>query len=194
MTRISQNDWQYVIPSLLLLTVFIGTDLLDIFQKSDFAYLSGVIINEPYRLVTAHLFHADFNHLLANTFGIVIVRYFFWQLKLKNTYFFIVLIFLLMPLQVFLQWFIDMPVLKNPFSLLIGFSGILYGADAFILFSSMLGKEKFLNFKLGLVSNIEVFRAMLLLTTLGFLSSLLPGISFSGHLTGFIAGSILFLL
>ncbi len=193
-TKVSNDDWQYLFPFLIIILVFIATDILGFIRKVDFAYSSGMLLLQPYRAITSHFLHADFNHLLANTFGIAVARFLFKELSLKNKYFFITLILLLIPLQSFLQWSIDIFLFKNPRSLLLGFSGLLYGIDAFILLSSIYGKKHILGFEIGLVSNSDVTRIVLILTTLGFVFSLLPRISFIGHLTGFAGGLILFVL
>ena len=74
--QVSRNDWQYLIPFLIILVIFFATDILEVLNKLDFAYNSVLINVEKYRAITAHFLHADFSHLLANTFGIVMARYF----------------------------------------------------------------------------------------------------------------------
>ncbi|AAQ00265.1 MULTISPECIES: rhomboid family intramembrane serine protease [Prochlorococcus] len=191
--RTSKDDWQYLITFSLLAIVFIATDVLRIINKFDFAYISGRLLLEPYRIISTHFIHADLRHLLANAFGIVVVRYFFMQLRLKSSSLFIVLLLLLIPIQSFLQWVLDIYLINNPLSMLIGFSGLLYGVDAFILLSSIYGKNNFLHFDIGLSRNLQVRNAMSVLTGLGFIFSLFPRVSLSGHFTGFLAGLILFL-
>ncbi len=79
-------------------------------------------------------------------------------------------------------------------SFALGFSGILYGIDAFILLASIYGKERFLKLKIDLRKNQQVRQTIIVLTGVGIAWSFLPGISLPGHLAGFIAGALLFLL
>ncbi len=171
-----------------------ATDLIGALKKEDFAYISTVLPFQPYRGVTSHFFHADLSHLSANIFGLVVARYFLKELKLQGYYFLLLLISLLIPLQALMQWILDIYILKGGYYLLLGFSGIIYGIDAFILLSSMYGKNTFLSLDIGLVKSISVRNAMLFLTGVGFAWSLLPSISFSAHFTGFISGALLFFL
>ena len=189
-----KDDWQYIVPFLILVIFFIGTDLIAFINKLDFAYFSGVLYLQPYRAVSTHFIHADFNHLIFNSCGIAVARYFFKQLRLESSYFFLVLISLLMPLQIFLQWFVDVYLFRNQSYLLMGFSGILYGVYAFIMLCSIYGKQRFLIFDIGALRSDEVREAILLVTGIGFVGSFLPKISFSAHLTGFFAGTILYFL
>jgi len=192
--HVKKNDFQYFIPFLSLVFIFFCTDFLGVIEKLDFAYYSGAIISQPYRVVTTHFLHADFSHLVANIFGIVVARYFLNELSLKNRYFFIILILFLIPLQILLQWFLDIYILRKYHIILVGFSGILYGINAFILLSSIYGKKYFLLLNISLKPNLSVRKAMLFLSFIGLVWSILPTISLSAHLTGFMAGSILFLL
>ena len=79
-------------------------------------------------------------------------------------------------------------------SLSLGFSAILYGIYAFILLASIYGKQTFLGVQIGLRSNYQCRQIMTVLTVMGVLYSFGPGISLIGHLSGFAAGAILFLL
>ncbi|WP_269623183.1 rhomboid family intramembrane serine protease [Prochlorococcus marinus] len=191
--KIYRDDWQYAIPFLTILAFFISTDLLKVINKIDLAYISGALPYQIYRSFTSHFVHGNFGHLLANTFGIVVARYFFKQLSLKFNYLFLLLVLLIIPLHSFFQWLFDTYVLHNSHSVLIGFSGIIYAVYAFIFLSSIYGKKYFLGINIDLLSDFNVFRSMRILILIGFLWSLLPNISFSGHLTGFIIGLILFL-
>lgn len=191
---ISKNEWQYIIPVLICTICLAATDLFGSIEKTMLAYWSGVLVIEPYRIFTSHFIHADLNHLGANVFGIVITRYFLNTLLLRNNYFFLILITLLIPLQTFILWFIDVILYGNQMSLAIGFSGVLYGVNAFILLTSIHGKNRFLGLFCGLNKNKGTTRSMFVLTGLGMILSLIPGISLVGHLSGFIAGSLLFLI
>ena len=79
-------------------------------------------------------------------------------------------------------------------SLAVGFSGILYGVNAFVLLASTYGKEYFLNCEISLKKNHQIRQMMLVITCLGIGWSFSPGISLIGHLSGFLAGVFLFFL
>ncbi len=79
-------------------------------------------------------------------------------------------------------------------SLSIGFSGILFGVDAFILLTTMYGKKRFVFIKCEMKKDRKLFKSICLLTGIGIISSFLPGISFLGHMSGLIAGGLLFWL
>ena len=190
--KIDKFDWQYLIPLSTIVFIFIGTDVFGLLEKMDLAYFSGRLFFQPYRILTSHFVHYDQNHLLANSFGIVIARYFLKELKLKSKSFVLALIPLLIVSQSCFQWLVDIYIFGNRMSLLIGFSGILYGINSFILLSSIYGKEKFLNLHIGLSRNPKVCNAISVLIGLGLCFSLLPKISLTGHLTGLVAGVLLF--
>jgi len=194
LNNISKNDWQYILPLLICTISFAATDLFGLIEKTMFAYWSGALIIEPYRILTSHFIHADINHLVANIFGIVISRYFLKTLGLKHNYFFLLLICFLIPLQTFIFWFIDIFLYGNQLSLAIGFSGVLYGVNAFILLTSIYGKKRSLGLFCGLKKEKGTTKSMLLLMGVGIIWSLLPGVSLVGHLSGFISGALLFLI
>ena len=74
---ISKYDWQYLVIGFFLISVFIFTDLIGVIDK-EFLYFEPRLISEqPYRIFTSILVHADLNHLLSNLGGIIITRYFF---------------------------------------------------------------------------------------------------------------------
>ena len=191
---ISRDDWQYLIPFFICLIIFIASDILGLVSKSTFAYWSGGLLSQPHRILTSHFFHGDFRHLLFNTGGIIVARYFFMTIGLTNRAFFLTLIAFLIPVQVSLNWFYDIFIARNLMSLSLGFSGILYGIDAFILLASIYGKQTFLGVQIGLQSNYQCRKIMTVLTVMGVLYSFGPGISLIGHLSGFAAGAILFLM
>ena len=193
-TKISRDDWQYFVPFLLCTISYIATDYIGLVEKTSVAYWSGRLVAEPYRIISYHFIHGDINHLLANISGIIIARYFLKALKLGCDYFFIMIIGFLIPLQAFICWFIDIFVYKNPMSLAVGFSGILFGIDAFILLTTIYGKKRFFIIRCGMMENPTLIKPIALLTGIGIVWSFLPGISFSGHISGFVAGCILFLL
>ena len=107
--------------------------------------------------------------------------------------FFLILIICLLPLQPFLQWNVENYFLGSPSRYSIGFSGIIYGIDAFILWSSIYGKEKFHANEIGLYRNKKVRNAISFLTAIGLAWSFAPGINMLAHITGFLAGSFIFL-
>ena len=81
---LSKYDWQYIISGFFLISFFIFTDYIRVFDKDFFYYVPRLISNQPYRIFTSILVHADLNHLLSNLGGIIITRYFF--IKLKNAF------------------------------------------------------------------------------------------------------------
>tara|TARA_Y100001968_G_scaffold329904_1_gene380348 strand:- start:285 stop:878 length:594 start_codon:yes stop_codon:yes gene_type:complete len=192
--KVSKDDWQYLIPFLACTICFVATDIFGIIDKERFAYWSGGLILEPYRIITAHFIHGDAKHLLANTFGIAVARYCLKGLRLKGNFFFLLLVGLLIPIQTMIFWFSDIFFFKNPMSLAVGFSGIIYGVDAFILISSIYGKQRFIGMNIYLIKNQQILNTMIVLTGLGIAWSFMPGVSLIGHLAGFTAGALLFLL
>mgnify|MGYP001303215814 CR=1 FL=1 len=192
--KVPRDDWQYFAPFLVCIICFIASDFLGIIEKTSVAYWSGRLLAEPYRVITSHFFHGNINHLLANISGIIVARYFLKTLKLRSDYFLFLIISLLIPLQVFICWCVDLFVYGNPNSLAIGFSGILFGIDSFILMTTIYGKKRFIFIKCEMKKNISLVKSISILTGIGFLWSFLPGISFLGHLSGFVAGILLFWL
>ena len=79
-------------------------------------------------------------------------------------------------------------------SLAIGFSGILFGIDAFILMTTIYGKKKFFTIECKLRKDSRLLKSISLLTGIGIIWSFLPGISLLGHMSGLLAGFILFWL
>ena len=192
--KVSKDDWQYLAPFLACTICFVATDFFGMIEKTSVAYWSGRLLSEPYRIITSHFFHGDINHLLANVSGIIVVRYFLKALWLRSDYFIFAIIALMIPLQTFICWCIDMFVYGNPNSLSIGFSGILFGMDAFILLTTIYGKKRFVFIKCEMKKDIRLFKSMSMLTGLGIVWSFLPGISLLGHMSGFISGFLLFWL
>ena len=133
--NIKQKDWQYLLPALVCIFCFIATDILNLGNKVKFSYWSGNLLYEPYRIITSHFIHGDLQHLLANIFGIIVARFCLKSLKLNGDFFFLVLICLLIPTQTFILWASDIFLFNNPMSLAIGFSGIIYGIESFVLLS-----------------------------------------------------------
>ena len=83
---ISKNDWQYIISASLLLIAFILTDLIGVIDKEYFYFVPRLISNQPYRIFTSILIHADLNHLLSNIGGIIITRYFLMRLGIESIF------------------------------------------------------------------------------------------------------------
>ena len=80
---ISKYDWQYIISGFFLISVFIFTDLIRVFNKEFLYYVPRLISAQPYRIFTSILVHADLNHLLSNLGGIIITRYFLMRLGME---------------------------------------------------------------------------------------------------------------
>jgi len=192
--KIAKDDWQYLLPFIACSICFIATDLVGVIEKTRFAYWSGALLIEPYRIITTHFIHADAKHLLANTFGIVVARYCLKALRLKGDFFFLLLVGLLIPFQTLIFWLMDIFFFRNPMSLALGFSGIIYGIDAFILLASIYGKQTFVGLNIDLIKDQQIKQTMIILTGAGIAWSFMPGISLLGHLAGFIAGALLFLI
>ena len=190
--KISKDDWQYFAPSLACAICFIATDFLEVIDKPSIAYWSGRLFSEPYRIITSHFFHGDINHLLANISGIIVARYFLKSLGLQSDYFFVTFIVLIIPLQSLLCWCVDILVFKNPMSLAIGFSGVLFGVDAFILMATIYGKKRFIFIGCELKKDPRLLKSISVLTCIGIVWSYLPGISLLGHMSGLLAGFLLF--
>ena len=72
---ISKNDWQYILIASLLILVFILSDLIRVFDKEFLYFVPRLISDQPYRIFTSILTHADLNHLLSNLGGIITVSY-----------------------------------------------------------------------------------------------------------------------
>ena len=101
---ISKNEWQYILSASLLLIVFILTDLIGVIDKEYFYFVPGLISDQPYRIFTSILTHADFNHLLSNLGGIIITRYFLMRLGIESRFFYLKFIFICSFLNFFIIW------------------------------------------------------------------------------------------
>ena len=73
---ISKYDWQFIFIGFLLIVFFIFTDLIGIINKEYFYLVPRLITDQPYRIITSILIHADLNHLLSNLGGIIITDIF----------------------------------------------------------------------------------------------------------------------
>ena len=192
--KIPKNDFQFLIPFLVCLICFAVTEFFENIDKINFAYWSGGLFSQPYRIITTHFIHSNINHLLANAFGIVVARFCLKSLSLKSDSFFLLLVSLLIPIQSLILGIIDIYLFKNPMSIAIGFSGIIYGVNGFILLTSIYGKKHFLGLNINLKKEKNVRQIMIVLIILGICWSLFPNISLLGHLSGLISGAFLFLL
>ena len=192
--KIIKKEAQFIIPSFLCFLLFVIINFKRFFLVPDLSYWSSYLINQPYRILSYSFVHKDFNHLLSNLFGIIVVRYCFINLNLKNIFLFLYLIILLIPIQTFFLFIVDNFIFYNPNHLLVGFSGIIFGTFSFILLSSIYGKEYIFNIFIGLKKNYEIKKLMTIFLSLGIVYSLLPGISFSGHVAGILSGFFIFFL
>ena len=192
--KIINKEAQFIIPSFLCILLFIIINFKRFFLISDLSYWSGNLLNQPYRILSYSFVHKDSHHLLSNLLGIVVVRYCFINLNYKNVFLFLYLIILIIPIQTFYLFIVDNFLFFDPNHLLIGFSGIIFGAFSFILLSSIFGKEYIFNTFIGLKKNYQIKKLMTVFLSLGIAYSLLPGISLSGHLAGILSGFFIFFL
>ena len=65
---ISKYDWQYIFCAFLLILVFIFTDLIRVVDKEFLYFVPRLISDQPYRIYTSILAHADLNHLFSISF------------------------------------------------------------------------------------------------------------------------------
>ena len=195
---ISKYDWQYIVSACLLILVFIFTDLIKVFDKEFLYFVPRLISEQPYRIFTSILVHADLNHLLSNLGGIIITRYFLMRLGIESRFFFLKFILICSFLSFFIIWIYE-KILSYFFNVYpnyaaLGFSGIIYALFGFLLLTSFYGKSYFLGKKIGLKSNYEVQKMSKTICLIGLIFSFLPGVSLLGHLSGFISGCLLFLI
>ena len=189
-----KKEAQFIIPSFLCFLLFVIINFKRFFLVPDLSYWSSYLVTQPYRILSYSFVHKDFNHLLSNLFGIIVVRYCFINLNLKNIFLFLYLIILLIPIQTFFLFIVDNFIFYNTNHLLVGFSGIIFGTFSFILFSSLYGKEYIFNIFIGLKKNNEIYKLMTVFLSLGIVYSFLPSISLSGHIAGILSGFIIFIL
>jgi len=195
---ISKYDWQYILSVSFLISVFILTDLIGVIDKEYFYFVPKLISDQPYRIFTSILIHADLNHLLSNIGGIIITRYFLMRLGIESRFFYPKFILICSFLNFFVIWIYE-TILSYFFDVYpnyaaLGFSGIIYGLFGFLLLTSSFGKKYFLGKEIGFKSNFEVQKMSKTICFIGLIFSFLPGVSLLGHLSGFIAGCFLFLI
>ena len=195
---ISKYDWQYLVTAFFLILVFIFTDLIEVIDKEYFYFVPRLIGDQPYRIFTSILTHADLNHLLSNIGGIIITRYFLMRLGIKSRFFYLKFILICSFLNFFIIWVYEKILLYflnlYPNYAALGFSGIIYALFGFLLLTSFYGKKYFLGKEIGFKPNYEVQKMIKTICLIGLIFSFLPGVSLLGHLSGFIAGCFLFLI
>jgi len=194
---ISKYDWQYLATGFSLILVFIFTDLIGIIDKEYFYFVPRLISDQPHRIFTSILTHADLNHLLSNLGGIIITRYFLMRLEIKSRFFYLKFILICSVLNFFIIWIYEKILLYfDIYSnyAAIGFSGIIYAFFGFLLLISFYGKKYFLGKEIGFKPNYEVQKMSKIICIIGLVFSFFPGVSLLGHLSGFIAGCFLFLI
>jgi len=189
-----KKEGQFIIPVFICFLLFFIININGLFNISELSYWSGFIIKQPYRIISYSFVHKDFNHLFSNIFGIIVVRYCFLNLNLKNKFLFFYLTILLVPMHTIFLFIIDNFLIYNYNHLLVGFSGVLFGSYTFILLSSIFGKRNIFNIFIGLEKSKDIKKLMILFLSLGIAYSLLPNISLSGHLSGMLSGFVIFFL
>jgi len=195
---ISKYDWQYLVAGFFLISVFIFTDLIRVIDKEYFYFVPRLISDQPHRIFTSILIHADLNHLLSNLGGIIITRYFLMRLGIKSRFFILKFILICSFLNFFIIWVYE-KILSYFFNVYpnyaaLGFSGIIYALFGFLLLTSFYGKKYFLGKEIGFNSNYEVQKMSKTICLIGLIFSFLPGVSLLGHLSGFFSGCFLFLI
>ena len=195
---ISKYDLQYITIASILILVFIFTDLIRVFDKEFLYFVPRLISDQPYRIFTSILIHADLNHLLSNLGGIIITRYFLMRLGIKSKFFYPIFVLICTFINFLFIWFYER-ILSYFFNIFpnyasLGFSGIIYALFGFLMLTSFYGKNYFLGNKIGLKSNYEVQKMSKTICFIGLIFSFLPGVSLLGHISGFIAGCFLFLI
>ena len=170
---ISKYDWQYILSASLLISVFILTDLIGVIDKEYFYFVPRLISDQPYRIFTSILVHADLNHFLSNIGGIIITRYFLMRLGIESRYFYLKFILICSFLNFFIIWVYEriLSYFLNfyPNYAALGFSGIIYALFGFILLTSFYGKKYFLGKEIGFKSNYEVKKMLKKICLIGLI-------------------------
>ena len=194
---IFKYDLQYLVTGLSLISAFIFTDLIKVIDKEYFYFVPRLISDQPHRIFTSILIHADLNHLLSNLGGIIITRYFLMRLGVESRFFYLKFILICSFLSFSIIWVYEKTLSYFnifPNYAALGFSGIIYAFFGFSLLTSRYGKNYFLGKKISFKSNYEVQNISKIISLVGLVFSLLPGVSLLGHLSGFIAGCFIFLI
>ena len=192
--HLNKTEYQFFLLIILCCISFFFINILGIKEISQLAYSSGYLIKEPYRIFLYNFVHEDLNHLLSNIFGIIIIRYCFINLKIKSINLFYYLTILIIILQTFMLFLIDNFLLNKYDHFLIGFSGIVFGVNAYLMMASYFGTNQFFMKFISLKRNYYIFRLNLFILSFGFIYSLWPGISLQGHFCGALSGLIIFYL
>jgi len=191
---IIKRDHQFFLLIILCCISFVFINILGIKEISQAAYSANYIIKEPYRIFLYNFVHKDLNHLVSNIFGIIIIRYCFINLKIKSSNLFYYLTILIIFLQTFMLYIIDNFLLNKSDHFLIGFSGIVFGVNAYLMMASYFGNNRFFMNIIGLKRNFYIFRLNTFILIFGFIYSLLPGISLEGHFCGALSGLLIYYL
>ena len=186
-------DYQYLVISSALIAIWFITDIFGLIEKNNWIFWSKIMQYEPHRFLTSTIIHADAEHLLLNLGGIIVARAIFKRLGMRNNWLFLILTIFLMPSSTLLMWIWEV-VVSNPNSAALGFSGVIYGVNAFILLCAIYGKNRFFRIPINIYKNYQVQQSMIVLTIIGQIWNYSGGVSIVGHNSGFVAGIILFLL
>ena len=133
-----------------------------VFDKKFLYYVPRLINDQPYRIITSILIHADLNHLLSNLGGIIITRYFLKRLAMQSRFFYLKFILICSFFNFFIIWVYE-KILSYFFNIYpnyasLGFSGIIYALFGFLLLSSFYGKNYFLGKQISMKSNLQIQR------------------------------------
>ena len=192
--NIDPIDNQYIITASILIAIWLMTDIFGLIEKNNWMFWSRMMQYEPHRFITSALIHANATHLLANLGGIVIARVMFKRLWMRSNYLFLLLTIFLIPISNLLQWLWEGIIVSNPNAATLGFSGVVYGVNAFLLLCAINGKNKFFGIPINIHKNYQVQQSMIVLTIIGQIWNFSGGVSIVGHNSGFVAGIILFLI
>ena len=187
-----KRQHQFFLLIILCCVSFIFINILGIKEISQLAYSSAHLIKEPYRIFLYNFVHKDLNHLVSNIFGIIIIRYCFINLKINSSNLFYYLTILIIFLQTCMLYLIDNLLLNKYNHFLIGFSGIIFGVNTYLMMASYAGTDHFFMKFVGLQKNSYIFRLNLFILSFGFIYSIFPGISLEGHFCGALSGLIIF--
>ena len=191
--KIDLIDNQYIIIASALIAIWLMTDIFGLIEKNNWIFWSRIMQYEPHRFFTSALIHANAKRLLMNLGGIVVARAIFNQLGMRSNYLFLLLTIFLIPISNLLEWLWE-GFVSNPNAASLGFSGVIYGIDAFLLLCAINGKNKFFRIPTNIYKNYQVQQSMIVLTIIGQIWNFSGGVSIVGHNSGFVAGIILFLV